>query len=395
MHKKTRNTLIILVTIIIMLIIGALFFLKKQQPIQGYATQSVEKGEIENSVLAIGMLQASKLVSVGSQASGQVISLPVALGGQVKQGDLIAKIDSLTQQNTLKVAKATLASTKAEYKAKQAQIQQAQKAFQRQQAMFKDNASSKEDYETAEADLAVYKAELDQLKAQQDQNQLSIESAELSLGYTVIKAPIDGVLVYNAVEVGQTVNASQTTPTLVELADLSRMTIKAQISEADVVNVTPGQTVYFTILGRPNERYNATLRAIEPGPTSMDGDDSDMVSSDSDAIYYNGLFEVDNPNGVLRIGMTAQVSIILNQANDVLLIPSQVIQKKPGKNSHYQVPVLKAQNIEYKTVKIGISNKIYTEVIEGLAEGDQIVLGSASANASTGSNRQPRSPMGF
>lgn len=387
--------LLFIVITIVLLASGIIYFLNKNQPVQGYATEPVTQGNIENSVLAIGMLQASKLVSVGSQASGQVISLPVALGGQVKQGDLIAKIDSLTQQNALKVAKATLASTNAEYKAKQAQIQQAQKAFQRQQAMFKDNASSKEDYETAEADLAVYKAELDQLKAQQDQNQLSIESAELSLGYTIIKAPIDGVLVYNSVEVGQTVNATQTTPTLVELADLSKMTIKAQISEADVVNVEPGQTVYFTILGRPNERYDATLRAIEPGPTSMDGDDSDMVSSDSDAIYYNGLFEVENPNGVLRIGMTAQVSIVLNQANDVLLIPSQVLQKKQGKNVIYQVPILIGQNIEYKTVKIGISNKIYTEITDGLIEGDQIILGSTSANSSTGNSRQPRSPMGF
>lgn len=394
MQKKTKNTVIIATILIILFLIGVFYFFQTKQPEQGYATQTVEKGNIENSVLAIGMLQASKLVSVGSQASGQVISLPVPLGGVVKKGDLIAKIDSLTQQNTLKVAKATLASTNAEYKAKQAQIQRAQKAFQRQQSMFKDNASSKEDYETAEADLAVYKAELEQLNAQKEQDQLSIESAKLSLGYTVIKAPMDGVLVYNSVEVGQTVNASQTTPTLVELADLSKMTIKAQISEADVINVEPGQAVYFTILGQPNKRYNATLRAIEPGPTSMDGDDSDMVSSDSDAIYYNGLFEVENPDGVLRIGMTAQVSIILNQATDVLLIPSQVLQKKVGKKPTYQVPILKNDKIEYKTVQIGISNKIYTEITNGLTQEDQIVVGSASEN-SPSKGRKPRSPMGF
>ncbi|WP_413693603.1 efflux RND transporter periplasmic adaptor subunit [Psychromonas sp. KJ10-2] len=394
MKKTTKNMLAIVVIATILIIASALYFFNSTPPEQGYATQPVQRGNIENSVLAIGMLQASKLVSVGSQVSGQVISLPVPLGEHVNKGDLIAEIDNLTQKNALETAKASLAITNAEYKAKQAQITQAQKAFNRQKSMFKDNASSKEDYETAEADLAVYKAELDQLKAEQVQDKLSIASAELDLGYTVIKAPMEGVVVYNSVEVGQTVNASQTTPTLVELADLSKMTIQAQISEADVINTRPGQAVYFTILGQPNKRYEGILRAIEPGPTSMDGDDSDMESSDSDAIYYNGLFEVANPDGVLRIGMTAQVSIVLNKADNVLLVPSQVVQKRPGRPVRYQVPILENDQVTYKDVQVGISNKIYTEVTEGLAEGEQIVVGSAAAN-SPSRTRKPRSPMGF
>ena len=394
MKKKTRNTLIIITAVIVLLAAGAFYFLQTKEPTQDYETQTAQRGNIESSVLAIGMLQASKLVSVGSQVSGQVLNLPVPLGGHVNKGDLIAEIDNLTQKNDLETAKASLTITNAEYKAKQAQINQAQKAFNRQKAMFKENASSKEDYEIAEADLAVYKAELDQLKAEKIQNQLSIESAELDLGYTTIKAPIEGVVVYNSVEVGQTVNASQTTPTLVELADLSKMTIKAQISEADVINVKPGQAVYFTILGQPNKRYEAKLRAIEPGPTSMDGDDSDMISSDSDAIYYNGLFEVDNPEDVLRIGMTAQVSIILSEAKDVLLVPSQVIQKHTGRSVRYQVPVLENDKVIHKKVEVGISNNVNTEITDGLTEDDQIVIGSAAENAPK-RTRKSRSPMGL
>ena len=394
MKKTTRNTLIIITAVIVLLAAGAFYFLQTKEPTQDYETQTAQRGNIESSVLAIGMLQASKLVSVGSQVSGQVLNLPVPLGGHVNKGDLIAEIDNLTQKNDLETAKASLTITNAEYKAKQAQINQAQKAFNRQKAMFKENASSKEDYEIAEADLAVYKAELDQLKAEKIQNQLSIESAELDLGYTTIKAPIEGVVVYNSVEVGQTVNASQTTPTLVELADLSKMTIKAQISEADVINVKPGQAVYFTILGQPDKRYEAKLRAIEPGPTSMDGDDSDMISSDSDAIYYNGLFEVDNPEDVLRIGMTAQVSIILSEAKDVLLVPSQVIQKHTGRSVRYQVPVLENDKVIHKKVEVGISNNVNTEITDGLTEDDQIVIGSAAENAPK-RTRKSRSPMGL
>ncbi|WP_298941567.1 efflux RND transporter periplasmic adaptor subunit [uncultured Psychromonas sp.] len=394
MKKTTRNTLIIITVAIVLLAAAAFYCLQTKEPTQDYETQTAQRGNIESSVLAIGMLQASKLVSVGSQVSGQVLNLPVPLGGHVNKGDLIAEIDNLTQKNDLETAKASLTITNAEYKAKQAQINQAQKAFNRQKAMFKENASSKEDYEIAEADLAVYKAELDQLKAEKIQNQLSIESAELDLGYTTIKAPIEGVVVYNSVEVGQTVNASQTTPTLVELADLSKMTIKAQISEADVINVKPGQAVYFTILGQPNKRYEAKLRAIEPGPTSMDGDDSDMISSDSDAIYYNGLFEVDNPEGVLRIGMTAQVSIILSEAKDTLLVPSQVIQKHTGRSVRYQVPVLENDKVIHKKVEVGISNNVNTEITDGLTEDDQIVIGSAAENAPK-RTRKSRSPMGL
>ena len=396
MKKNTRNKLLVIILGIVILTSGAYYFIAPSKPVTNYATQTVHLGDIENSVLAIGMLQASKLVSVGSQASGQVINLPIALGEQVKKGDLIAEIDSLTQQNSLKVAKASLASIDAEYRAKEAQIRQAQQAFNRQKSMYEDNASSQADYESAQADLEVYQAELQQLAAQQEQQKLNVESAQLELNYTTIKAPIDGVLVYNSVEVGQTVNASQVTPTLVELANLQRMTIKAQISEADVINVKSGQAVYFTILGQPNKRYNATLRAIEPGPTSMDGDDIDMVPSDSDAVYYNGLFEVDNAEGILRIGMTAQVSIVLNQAKGVIVVPAQVLQKKSGRDAGFQVPVLNQGDIEYRDVTVGISNKINTEITQGLEEGDQIVLGAASANTvSSSNNRRPPSGMGF
>ena len=121
-----------------------------------------------------------------------------------------------------------------------------------------------------------------------------------------------------------------------------------------------------------------------------------MVPSDSDAVYYNGLFEVDNAEGILRIGMTAQVSIVLNQAKGVIVVPAQVLQKKPGRDAGFQVPVLNQGGIEYRDVTVGISNKINTEITQGLEEGEQIVLGAASANtASSSNNRRPPSRMGF
>lgn len=394
MKKTNRNKQIIVIVAISLLMTAAFFyFSQNSKPAPNFATEKVQRGDIENSVLANGMLQASKLVSVGAQVSGQIINLPVSLGQAVKKGDLIAQIDSLTQQNTLKEALASLTSSKAEYRAKQAQINQAQQEFNRQKLMLGDMASSQADYEAAQASLLVYQAELDQLEAQQEQVKLNVDSAQLDLDYTTIKAPMDGIIVYTAVTVGQTVNSNQSTPTIVELADLQQMTVKAQISEADVIKVTPGQEVYFTILGQPNKRYNATLRVIEPGPTLMDGDDSDMMLSDSDAIYYNGLFDVDNANGVLRIGMTAQVSIVLNQAIDALIVPAQILQTSPGPNPRYKLPVLVNGEIEYRTVSVGINNKVSAEITDGLQEGDEIILAAPSSEAT--SRMGNRMPMRF
>lgn len=400
MKKSSKRKLLLAFGVLILLGSGAFFLWYTPEPAPVYVTEPVHRGDIENSVLANGMLQASKLVNVGAQVSGQILSLPLSLGDEVKKGDLIAQIDSLAQQNNLKDALASLKSINAQYRAKQAQIRQAKLEFSRQQQMLADKASSRADYEVADANLTVYQAELEQLEAQKQQAEINVDSARINLGYTKITAPMDGTVVYSAVEVGQTVNANQTTPTIVEMAQLDTMTVKAQISEADVVNVQPGQAVYFTILGKPNHPYRGTLRAIEPGPTSMDGDDSNMSSSDSDAIYYHGLFDVENPDRTLRIGMTAQISIILAKADDALLVPAQVLRIKPKAQAlnnpktdggpQYQVPVLVDNQVQYVDVTVGINNKINAEITLGLKEGDQVVLGMPAAD--DGSSKFSRSP---
>ncbi|MBF9000604.1 MULTISPECIES: macrolide transporter subunit MacA [Vibrio] len=383
-----------LVSIVALLAVagGAAYYFYPKPEAPQFATEAVQRGDIEDSVIATGMLQASKLVEVGAQVSGQIQNLPVSLGDEIKKGSLVAQIDSLTQQNSLKEAEASLASLKAQLRAKQAQIRQAQAEYNRQKAMLNDNASSRSDYESAEADLSVYKAEADELDAEISQAKVSVDSAKVDLGYTTITAPMDGTVVYTAVSEGQTVNSNQETPTIIELAQLNKMTVKAQISEADVVNVKPGMDVYFTILGKPNKRYHATLKAIEPGPTLMDGDDSDLSVDDDEAIYYYGLFDVDNPDRVLRIGMTAQVSIILKHADNALLIPAQALVKKAGKDgkNQYQVPVLENGKAVYRNVTVGINNKVNAEITSGLKEGDKVILGTPSGDTFTSKMRGPR-----
>ena len=395
MKKSSKSKLLIIFICLLILGGGAFYFWHSPEPALDYVTEEVRKGDIENTVLANGMLQASKLVSVGAQVSGQIERLSVELGDEVKKGDLIALIDSLSQQNNLKDALASLKSINAQYRAKQAQIRQATLAFTRQQEMLADKASSRSDYEIAEANLTVYRAELEQLEAQKQQADINVDSARLDLGYTKITAPMDGTVVYSAVEVGQTVNANQTTPTIVEMAQLDTMTVKAQISEADVVNVHPGQEVYFTILGQQNHHYKGVLRAIEPGPILMDGDDSDMSSSDSDAIYYHGLFDVENPDRTLRIGMTAQISIVLAKADNALFVPAQILRKKStgskaSAGKEYQVPILVDNQVQYVDVTVGINNKINAQITSGLKGDEQLVIGMPSDGDNSRSARGPR-----
>lgn len=387
MNKKIKN-----LTILILFAVGVGFSIKyyfaENEQNLVFTTDFVKKGNIENVVLTNGVLYPYTLVDVGSQASGQIDNIAVNLGDQVKKGDLIAQIDNLTQKNTLKEAQASLSIINAQYRAKQAQIYEATAEFERQQKMFKNGVASQSIFDTAQATLTVYSAELEQIEAQKEQALISVDNAKLELGYTTIVAPIDGTVIYISAQQGQTISNNQETPSIVELAQLTTMTIKAEVSEADVIHIKPGQQVYFSILGDTKQKYTAVLRAIEPGPTLLTGDDSQLSIGDSDAIYYNALFDVDNPDQLLRIGMTAQVSIILDSAADVLQVPAQVLTKTPNKQNSYQVPVKVDNKVEYRDVEVGINNSVNAQILSGLEEGDEIIIGQSSANQATTSSRQ-------
>jgi macrolide-specific efflux system membrane fusion protein len=207
-------------------------------------TVAVHRADLEDPVLANGTLEAINMVSVGAQVSGQ--------------------IDSLNQQNDLRNAEAALANVRAQYRAKQAALKQAELAFRRERELLAGRAGARADYENAEATLATTKAELAALDAQIAQAEITVDTAKVDLGYTRITAPMDGTIVAVVAKEGQTVNAVQSAPTIVMLAQLDTMTVTAEVSEADVTRVVPGQDVYFTILGEPGRRYTGKLRSAPP-----------------------------------------------------------------------------------------------------------------------------------
>lgn len=376
--KNLKLTLSIVLVIVLIAGASTYFYVKNSEPEVTFSTQPVVTGNIENTVLSNGVLYPYKMVNVGAQVSGQLQKIAVNLGDTIKQGDLIAQIDNLTQKNLLQEAQASLNNINAQYRAKQAQIHESNLAFERQAKMLKQKLSSQADYDIAEAALLVYKAELEQLLAEKEKALISVNNAEIDLGYTTISSPIDGTVIYVSVEEGQTVNTNQSTPSIIEVAQLDVMTIKAQISEADIINVQAGKKVYFSILGAPNKKFEGVLRSIEPGPTLLTGDDSKLAIGDSDAIYYNALFDVENKQNLLRVGMTAQVSIVLGSAEEALLIPSQVLTSKSERNDQYRVSILVDGKIEKRKVEIGINNKVQAQVLSGLNEGDQVILGQSS-----------------
>src|SRR5690606_29999938 len=355
-------------------------------PGAGLLTAEVRPASIEQMVVATGTLEAFNQVSVGAQVSGQIEVLHVDFGDQVKAGDPIAEIDSLPQQNALANAKASLANVKAQRAAQQALLKQAQLAFERQRKMLAQNASARGDYEAAEAELASTRAQIAALDAQIEQAQIQVSTAELDLGYTRITAPIDGTVVGVVVKQGQTVNSSQSAPTLVKIAQLDRMTVKAEISEADVVKVEPGMQARFTILGEPDRPYRATLRMVEPAPASINTSDSTSSSSTTStdsAIYYLGALDVPNEDGKLRISMTAQVSIVLDSARDVPSIPSSALGRA-SRDGHYTVQVLKADGgVDPRRIRIGLEDSINVQVLEGPELREQVVLGAAAAGSTT------------
>jgi macrolide-specific efflux system membrane fusion protein len=368
-------------------------------------TAKVERGDVEETVLASGMLKPSRLVAVGAQVSGRITSVAVALGQKVAAGDLIAEIDSVTQENALKIAEAALASTRAQKREREATLALNQQTLERYRQMVERRAVPQAEYDNAAAAVAVTAAQIEALDAQIAQSEVGIRTAQANLDYTRITAPIDGTVLAIVSQEGQTVNANQSAPTIVILGQLDTMTVRAEISEADIVNVREGQDLWFTILGEPENRYEAVLQSIEPAPESIRSDSaiqttsaSASSSSTTGAIYYNGLFDVPNPDGRLRTYMTAQVNIVLGRARDALTIPAAALGARDAEGL-YSVRVLEGEDrIARRKVKVGLNDKVTAQVLEGLAEGEVVVTGQAAAGQASGSGpggRRFRGPMGF
>ena len=373
MKKKwIKRTIWLLLAVVLIAVLWAIFSPKEEV---NYITDEVQRSNLNQIVNATGEISAAQLVDVGAQASGQIKKLYVKLGQQVKKGDLIASIDSTTQLNTLNTNKARLDTYRAQLVSAQVALRVKQRAFDRERALLAQDATSKADWENAQDALAAAKANVAELRSQIRQTQIAINTSEADLGYTRITAPMDGTVVSIPVEEGQTVNASQNTPTIVQLADLSKMLNKMQIAEGDMGKVKAGMSLTFTTLADNTKKRHAKLDVVDPGLTTMSqGSYNTSTDTTDTAIYYYARALVPNDDGALHIGMTTQNNILVKSVKGVLTVSNQAIKHRQGKKI---VMVLdNNQQVHPVQVETGITDGMRTEIVKGLKEGDKVVVSS-------------------
>ena len=372
------------------------FFSSNSKQETTYLTESVTRGNVEKTVVASGSVESVNEVDVGAQASGKITKLYVKLGQEIKKGEMIADIDSTTQINTLNTKKAALVSYQAQLKAKKTAYDVALSSYNRLSKLYTQKATSLDSVNTAKSTLDNAKAEMEAIEANIKQAEIEVNTAETNVGYTKITAPMDGTVISVPVSEGQTVNANQTTPTIVTIADLSQMKIKPEISEGDITKVKAGQEVSFTILSDSQTVYHSVIDSVDPAnTTTSDSFSTSSLSSSSSsttsAIYYYANVLIDNPDRTLRIGMTTENNIKIANAKDVLLVSNMAIQKRDGKSF---VNVLNDKNQpEPREVEIGVQNDFKTEIKSGLNEGEKVIVSQVANGEQVGS--MPRGPRMF
>lgn len=376
------------ITVVLIILAAIYYFNLQSQPKTTYLTETAKYSDIQQTVVATGTVRSSNRVEVGARVSGKVEKILVKLGQKVKKGELIAELDSITQENTLNSSQAQLAAYKAQLVAAQTAYRVANSNFQRIVKLYKRKASSLDDYENAQNNLDSAKANVEQIQAQIKQSEIEVNTAATNLNYTKITSPIDGTVISIPVSVGQTVNANQTTPTIIQVADLDTMLIKPEISEGDITKIKSGMKVQFTTLAEPDEIYQAEIASVDPALTTLTDNEYSESVSDTNAIYYYANVLVPNPEHKLQIGMTTQNTIITAQKQHVLVVPTLAIQKRNGQNS---VQILDGDKVVEKVVQIGLHDDINTEILSGLNEGDNVILSQSSANeAASVKVRTPR-----
>ena len=374
------------------------FFSSNNKQETTYLTESVTRGNVEKTVVASGSVESVNEVDVGAQASGKITKLYIKLGQEIKKGEMIADIDSTTQINTLNTKKAALVSYQAQLKAKKTAYDVALSSYNRLSKLYTQKATSLDSLNTAKSTLDNAKAEMEAIEANIKQAEIEVNTAETNVGYTKITAPMDGTVISVPVSEGQTVNANQTTPTIVTIADLSKMKIKPEISEGDITKVKAGQEVSFTILSDSQTVYHSVIDSVDPANTTTSDSSSTSSSTSSSssssttsAIYYYANVLIDNPNRTLRIGMTTENNIKIANAKDVLLVSNMAIQKLDGKSF---VNVLNDKNQpEQREVETGVQNDFQTEIKSGLNEGEKVIVSQVANGEKVGS--MPRGPRMF
>jgi membrane fusion protein, macrolide-specific efflux system len=333
----------------------------------------VALADITQNVQAAGVLQAKTKVDVGAQVSGQVQTLHVQLGEQVKKGQLLVSLDPELARSDVTQAEASLAQARAQLDSSKVDAEAARRELARQRRMLSGQATAAIEAEKAETDLAKIEAALRGQAATVARLEAELENRKLRLSYTRITAPMDGTVVNLPVQAGQTVIAVQVTPVMLTLADLDTITVRAKVPEADIQAIKLGQVARFSTLSGEGKRYEGRLRVIQPVPERA-----------GNAVFYNVLFDVDNRDRALFSDMTVQVDIETGAVKQVPAMPIVALGERDNKDGRFTVQVLDAENKQTpRQVKVGLQDGAKVQVLDGVKVGEKVLLAPPSAGAAS------------
>lgn len=371
--RRSRRQIALEIAVVVgaFAIMAALYFGSNGSPQAALRTEAVTTGSVERTVTALAKLQPKTFVDVGTQVSGQLRMVHVEAGDVVEKGQLLAEIDPAVYQTRVLANRAQIENLKAQLAQTEAQLVLDRARDERSQQLLKTNATSKDAAEAASVAVRITEGKIAAFKAQIDQTTATLKGDEANLGYTKIHAPMAGTVVQQIAYEGQTLNANQSAPIVVRIADLDTMTVWAQVAEADIPRIKAGMDAYFTTLGMPDRRFEGKVQQVLPTPETV-----------NDVVLYNVLIDVPNKDRLLMTNMTAQVFFVLGRAQNVPVVPMAALRPASrGGDDAYMVRVQNGDSIETRRVKIGLSNRQLAEVKEGLKLGERVVVGTAETPA--------------
>jgi membrane fusion protein, macrolide-specific efflux system len=368
---------------------------------KGVITAVVTTGDLEDTITATGTLQPKEFVDVGTQVSGQLKRVSVEVGTVVKAADLLAEIDPSVYLAKVDADRAQIDNQTAQLKDKQAQLSLAELQLTRQKNMMREEATTADAVQSAEATERSARAQVESITAQREQTESTLRGDAANLSYTKIFAPIAGTVVSQTAKQGQTLNANQQAPIILRIADLSVMTVQAQVSEADVPKLKLGMAVYFTTLGGNSRRYYSRLRQIPPTPTVV-----------NNVVLYDALFDIPNPGQTLMTQMTAQVFFVLASAKAAIQVPLTALHPAPGSGAGAGKTKVKDKagrtgegraaqsadprlifrdgralvsvvdqdgHVTEREVQVGVMTRVAAQITSGLSPGEVVVIGTKVA----------------
>lgn len=381
-----KRKLLIIVTISLIALL-CIWVYSNHSSDQAMVTQTATAipGNMQQLVTAQGTLEPKDYVDVGAQISGLIEHLHVDIGDEVKQGDLIAEIDPDVYTAQVRADEANLKTLRAQKAEQQAYAKQASQKLERNRLLYQDKAVSKEAWEDAQTNLDVAKAKLAAYEAQIEEALSTLEKNKTNLGYTKIYAPMDGTVVSREVQEGQTINAAQSAPTLVQIANLDLMTVRADVAEADVGKLEQGMSMYFTILGSQERRWEGNIRQILPTPEVV-----------NDVVLYNVLVDIENMDRRLMNGMTTQMFFIVNQVSDMPMIPVAALSTRKAEadteqGKAYEVMVLENGKPSTRTVLVALQDRSNAAISKGIEAGEAVLIPQkANVDAAGGDAKNSR-----